>query len=102
GCLNKSIEENKCDYIFKVCETNEIILVELKGADIDTAVTQIIATYRKLLSKINNNNHTYKGYIVSSSVPSAAEQKFRKIKEKCKKDLNLNIDKRHFKCEIVI
>ena len=102
GCLTTSNTENKCDYIFKVCETSEILLVELKGGDFATALDQIIASYKKIYSKLIAGHPAYKGYIISSSVPAAAEQKFRKLKEKCKKDHNLIVDKKHFKCEIII
>jgi hypothetical protein len=102
GCLNDNQTEKKCDYIFKVCDTNEVILVELKGGEIDTAIAQIIATYHKLLTVLKKEKHTYCAYIVSSGVPNAAEQKFRQLKEKYKRDINLNIDKKHFKCEISI
>jgi len=102
GCLNKSQAEKKCDFIFKICDTNEIILVELKGEDVELAVTQIRATYNKIYSSLKSVNPSYKGFIISSSVPAAAEQKFRQLKEKCRKDLKFNIDKKHFKCEISI
>jgi len=102
GCLNSSKEEKKCDYIFKVCETKQVFLVELKGTNIDDAIAQIVASFKKLQLQLNNTGHSFKAFIVSSSVPSAAEQKFRQLKAKHKRDLNLDIDKRHSKYEINI
>ena len=58
GCLNNSQTEKKCDYIFKVCDTNEVVLVEFKGEDVDAAVSQVVATYNKLLPALKNENPT--------------------------------------------
>jgi len=101
GCLNKSNEEQKCDFIFKACATHHILLVELKGGDIHTAMQQIIATYRKI-SPVLKGGHSFQGHIVSSTVPRAAELRFRQLKEKCLREHKLNISKQHFKCEIAI
>jgi hypothetical protein len=102
GCLIDSIDVLKCDYMFKICETNEYFLVELKGTDVTHAVKQIVSTYdiirRQLLLSANN----FKGFIVSSSVPRAAEQRFRQLKEKTFKEKKLLIKKVHNDEKVVV
>src|SRR4051812_12919 len=44
-CLIGASNTRKCDYLFKVCKPEKYFLVELKGQDVSTAVTQIIRTY---------------------------------------------------------
>jgi hypothetical protein len=42
------------------------------------------------------------GHIISSSIPRAAEQKFKNLKERALKNNKLNIVKHSFKCELSI
>lgn len=53
GCLIHDNRGKRCDYFFKICETKQCYLVELKGSDIDEAVQQIIHTFDLLNSKLN-------------------------------------------------
>jgi hypothetical protein len=96
-CLITSQDSNKCDYFFRVCETEVNILVELKGLKILRAVDQIVQTFLVLNKHLKQEPKAFKGYIISSSVPSAAEQNFRKAQEKVLKEHGLLIRKQHNK-----
>jgi hypothetical protein len=113
GCLIADNTTTKCDYILQVCPENELFLVELKGTDVDHAVEQILTTHTLLKQKIKEYNARKKteknieisditGHIISSSIPRAAEQKFKNLKERALKNNKLNIVKHSFKCELSI
>jgi hypothetical protein len=93
GCLINDEHTKRCDYLFKVCETEQHFLVELKGTDVSKAVEQIISTFDLVNKKLKLDSRHFEGIIVSSSIPRAAEQKFRVLKEKCLKKKNLKIRK---------
>ncbi len=93
GCLIDDQRTKRCDYLFKVCETKKHFLVELKGTDVNKAVEQIISTFDFINRKLKLSPEYYEGVIVSSSVPRAAEQKFRLLKENCLKKKKLRIRK---------
>ena len=92
-CLIKDQNTKKCDFLFKVCEDEQYLLVELKGSDVQKAIAQIIATFEHINAKLNLPPANFKGYVVSSSVPRGAEQRFNRLKEKCLKDKKLKIHK---------
>jgi hypothetical protein len=94
-CLITDKSIKKCDYLFKVNEDQLYYLVELKGTDVDNAIQQIISTYDIVNEKIKSDAQNFKGVIVSSSVPSATEQRFRKLQERCFKEKRLKIIKTH-------
>jgi len=94
-CLIDDMNKLKCDYLFKVCNINKFVLVELKGTDIIHAVNQIIATLDYLKQFLNFAN--VEAFIISSAVPSAAEQRFRNLKESIYRKRGLKISKIHFK-----
>ena len=96
-CFIKSKEEIKCDYLFYFCKTEEIFLVELKGTDIEHALKQVIATFKKINNYLKFSSKKYTGFIVSSSVPKATEQRFRKAQENILKQEGLLIKKVHLK-----
>jgi hypothetical protein len=95
-CLIDAPDTRKCDYLFKVCEMEKYFLVELKGQDVSTAVTQIVRTYDIVNRKIKVTADRYKGVIVSSAVPSATQQHFRKLQDKYYREKQLLITKTHF------
>jgi hypothetical protein len=95
GCLITSQETKKCDYLFSVSEGNKYYLIELKGVAVDDAVVQIIRTFDIVNSKIKAEPEHYKGIIVSSAVPSATEQRFRRLQDKCYREKRLKITKTH-------
>ncbi|MDN4164435.1 hypothetical protein QWY31_02925 [Cytophagales bacterium LB-30] len=97
GCLIQNQAVDKCDYLFKICQSNQIFLVELKGTDVIHAVNQITSTYDQIRNKIDEPPINYKGFIISSSVPRAAEQNFRKQQEKVLKQKGFLIKKGHQK-----
>ncbi len=99
GCLIRNNQGKRCDYFFKICETEKSFLVELKGTDISEAVRQIISTFDFLNNKLKLSPDNFEGIVVSSSVPHAAEQKFRSLKEKCFKQKKLKIQKESRKCQ---
>src|SRR5690348_2840492 len=97
NCLIASTNFKKCDFLFKVCELDKYYLVELKGGGIDDAIKQIVSTYDIVNAKIKAVSGNYIGIIVSSSVPSGTEQKFRKLQEKYLKSKGFLISKTHIK-----
>jgi hypothetical protein len=102
GCLIKDHKKIKCDFLFKVCPINKYHLVELKGTDVDHAVAQIVNTFDVINKQIKDNPLNFTGHIISSSIPRAAEQKFRTLKEKVLKNKRLNIEKQHFRSEFKV
>lgn len=102
GCLINDHKTKRCDFLFKVCETETHFLVELKGTDVDKAVDQIIHTFEFVNRKLRLPAESFKGVIVSSSIPRAAEQRFRTLKEKCYRDKRLMIKKESQRCMITI
>ncbi|WP_431213802.1 hypothetical protein ACQ86N_02560 [Puia sp. P3] len=95
GCLITSQQTKKCDYLFAVREDKAYYLVELKGINIDNAVAQIIQTFDIVNAKVKATPLSYTGVIVSSSVPAAAEQRFRRLQEKVYREKHLRIKKTH-------
>jgi hypothetical protein len=79
--------------MFKVCKTDKHFLVELKGQKVEEAILQIINTFDSLNPKLKLPAENFEGVVVSSSIPRAAEQKFRALKEKCFKEKKLKIQK---------
>lgn len=102
GCLIDDKRTKRCDFLFKVCETEIHYLVELKGADVNKAVEQIVHTFEFINKKLKLPPKHFEGIIVSSSIPRAAEQKFRTLKEKCFKEKKLRIQKESQKCQRII
>ncbi|MGD1892811.1 MAG: hypothetical protein ACFB15_19775 [Cyclobacteriaceae bacterium] len=84
GCLIDNQRTKRCDYWFKICETEQHFLVELKGTDVSKAVEQIISTFDFVNRKLELSPERFEGIIVSSAVPKA-EQKFRALKVKIPK-----------------
>ena len=96
-CLITDKTIKKCDYFFSVKEDESYFLVEFKGIAVDEAIQQILSTYEIVNEKIKSDAQNFKGVIVSSSVPSATEQRFRKLQERCFKEKRLKIIKTHIK-----
>jgi hypothetical protein len=67
----------------------------LKDTDVETATEQIIQTYEILNAKLKAEPDKFTGIIVSSSVPAATEQRFRRLQEKALRDKKLRIKKTH-------
>jgi hypothetical protein len=95
NCLITDKTIKKCDYFFSVKEDHSYYLVEFKGIAVDEAIQQIISTYEIINEKIKSDAQNFKGIIISSSVPSATEQRFRKLQERCFKEKRLKIIKTH-------
>lgn len=102
SCLIQDKRSKRCDYLFKVCETEHYFLVELKGGEVDKAIEQIISTFDFISKKLKLSPEHYEGIIVSSGIPRAAEQKFRTLKEKCFREKKLRIQKESQKCQRII
>lgn len=88
----------KCDFLFYHGKIADYHFVELKGQDIAQAVEQIKVTVtfvrNKLAEKeVKLTKKAIYGYIVSSSLPKEANQKFRKLKEQFVKEIGTNLDK---------
>jgi hypothetical protein len=96
NCLTTSRQTRKCDFLFKACGPDKYFLVELKGIDISDAVLQIVSTYNTISPRINKKPEQFKGVVVSSSVPAATDQKFRRLQEKHYREKRLLITKTHF------
>jgi hypothetical protein len=83
-CLITSQTVNKCDYMFEITDDpNRYIFVELKGADVIKAVTQIVSTYEALKQPLALNPQNSSGVIVSSAVPGS-DFKFRQLAQRQK------------------
>jgi hypothetical protein len=95
-CLITSQATKKCDYLFSVREDKSYYLVELKGLGVADAVEQIVKTFDLVNVKIKAKPEQFTGIIVSSSVPAATEQKFRKLQEKWRREKQLRIKKTHW------
>jgi len=96
GCYIDNDNKVKCDYAFLICQSSELILVELKGNDVVHAVKQIVETYKEL----KNSGSSFSGFIVSSSVPKATESRFRKLQDEVQNKFGFLIKKVHHKTVI--
>lgn len=95
GCLIAEHDTKKCDFLFYVREDDRYYLVELKGSDVDTAVEQVIRTFKIIKPYIKAAPSQYIGIIVSSSVPAATQASFRKLQERCLRDNKFILKKTH-------
>lgn len=84
-CLIKDKNIKKCDFLFEV-DASSYYLVELKGTDIETAIGQIVNTFEIVNERINVPASSYKGIVVSSGVPSSANQAFRNMADRVRRD----------------
>lgn len=92
GCLITDNDVRKCDFFFEVGGiTKSYFLVELKGVDLNSAVKQIESTYDLLNAKLRVSVENFKGIIVASAVPAAANQTFRKLQEKLFRSKGLHL-----------
>lgn len=94
----KDTSSKKCDFLFYHGKIEDYHFVELKGQDISQAVEQIKATVlfvkEKLAEKtVKLPKKAIYGYIVSSSLPKEANQKYRKLKEIFIKEIGANLEK---------
>lgn len=71
GCLISGNEE-KCDWAFKIDEKNKVLFVELKGANIKKAISQIDSTLKKTKKYFEKTNKEC--FIVSSRVPALSHE----------------------------
>lgn len=76
GCL--LIERQCCDYLFDVAKNNTIYYVELKGKNINKAVSQLLSTAQHF--KNTHRDRTKVFHVVSSRVPGTTPQKQRLLK----------------------
>ena len=84
GCVFKTEDGIKCDYLFEVDNLKKLYFVELKGTDIIKGIRQIYETVRHLQPFYPN--WVYEARIVSRNVPAAIND--RNEKEKLKKICN--------------
>ena len=82
-CLIRGTTTKRCDYLFKICETEQYLLVEFKGSDVVSAFPQLIATFQYLKKKLAAKPDQFEGVIVASRYVPAADQKIRKLREAC-------------------
>ena len=102
GCLIKARDTKKCDFLFKICETEHYILVELKGSDVTSAFPQIVSTLDYLKDKLGTTSQQVEGFIVSSRVPKAASERIRQLKKQslAKHGLQISIKNRRGTIEV--
>lgn len=86
GC---EINDNsiRCDYLHLAKEIE--FFIELKGQDIEHAVEQLIATFRRLSSNIRNAEK--KSYIICVRSPLSAPE-IQNLKRRFKKDFNSQLE----------
>lgn len=89
-CLLRT-KTKKCDYLFKVCETNKYLLVELKGSDVKSAFPQIKSTFDYIKDKLKVLPTQCEGFIVSHNVPKGANREINRLKEQYLKNYQLRI-----------
>ena len=80
-CLIKLKDIKKCDFLFKICESERYLLVELKGSNVEDGFAQLVNTFRYLKDKLGIESKHFEGFIVSTQVPRAANLKVRRLKE---------------------
>ena len=98
GCLIDDKRTKRCDYLFRICETEKYFLVELKGnSSLSDAVIQISRTFDFINERLKLSPQYFEGVIVASKVPRA-NLKFRKVQEKCYRDKKLKIHIESQKC----
>lgn len=103
GCLITSNSIRKCDYLFSVDSMpKKYFLVELKGIDLATAITQIESTYDQLQPILGAQPEQFQAVIVASAVPRAANLEFRKLQERMKQSKKLDLLRQSIQCEITI
>ncbi|AMP97440.1 hypothetical protein AY601_0485 [Pedobacter cryoconitis] len=99
GCLITDNTVRKCDFLFEVSSTTKTyLLVELKGGDLNSAVKQIESTYDLLHKKLNVPVENFKGIIVSSAVPRAANLAFRRWQEILRSAKGLHLERKTDQC----
>jgi len=83
GCVfAKTDKPEKCDYLFIRCKTKDFYFVELKGKDYEHAYNQIIATINSIKKKTNIQQNQIYGFMITTGLPSCANQKFLRLKER--------------------
>ncbi len=80
-CLIKSKDVKKCDFLFKICESERYLLIELKGSNVEDGFAQLVNTFCYLKNKLGAESEHFEGFIVSTQVPRAANLKVRRLKE---------------------
>ena len=85
GCLIKT-SQNKCDFVFVVEDTQDVIFVELKSEDVNHAYEQIVRTIEYFKGFVDLEKGQIEGCIVSSSLPRLANLKFQNLILKFKKE----------------
>ena len=85
GCLIKSMQ-NKCDFVFVVENSQQVIFVELKSEDVNHAYTQIVKTIEYFKGFVDLDKGQIEGCIVSAALPREANLKFQNLIAKFKKE----------------
>jgi len=93
GCLISSQTVPKCDYLFYSNSGKEFYFVELKGTDIEKAFEQICATIKHVntIANIQIKKNKIHGFVVSSAVPAAANQRVRHLQAKFARDIGTRL-----------
>lgn len=89
GCWIDDSEQQKCDFIMFCCDSKRAFITEIKGKDIVKACEQIEHTCQSLPSEVRNTYQSV-GCIVASRVPKA-DTRLARIKDRLKRELNLDI-----------
>ncbi|NJO92067.1 MAG: hypothetical protein HC831_26160 [Chloroflexia bacterium] len=80
GCLIKDKQRKKCDYVFVRCSTKDFYFVELKGGGhTEMAFEQLKNTIHIFRNKFDLKIVQVSAYIVSGSIPSGSNQRFRNL-----------------------
>jgi len=101
GLLNEIDQlTKKCDYGFIRGKTCDYYFVELKGADINSAVEQLISTIKYFKKEYHLESKNTYAFVVSSGLPASANLKFLKLVERFKKEkigIELKKQTNHYK-----
>lgn len=78
GCLIKDETREKCDYLLVIDDVNMCLFIELKGAKIDKAISQLKSTLISLKDKYNCSAITCLVVSTRNPLNSTQRQKYAK------------------------
>lgn len=83
GCIVADQDVKKCDYLFLVCDETgkSAFFVELKGADLNQAMAQILSTVQQLKNELRDFCLYARVALTKGKPPSIAPTNEKKLKE---------------------
>ena len=97
GCL--PLSAIKCDYLFELTHSKEVLYVELKGKDIRHALEQLLATMTNDFIQRRHVKHKKTCIVVSSRVPKE-DTTSQRLKKRIRKNASLKTGTRVYEVTI--